>query len=75
MAPKPTARTTRSLCLSGWACAPSSVARSYLVSEVRKVGAFGSYRYAVFNDFDAFICDDATGDDAGLVRDAGLEVM
>nr|WP_293816805.1 hypothetical protein [uncultured Parolsenella sp.] len=38
-------------------------------------GAFGSYRFAGFNDFDAFICNDATGDDAGLVRDAGLEVM
>lgn len=63
------------MCLSGWACASSSVARSYLVSEVRKVGAFGSYRFAEFDDFNAFICDDATSDDAGLVRDAGLEVM
>ena len=57
------------------AAAIERAARGYLVSEVRKVGAFGSYRYAGFDDFDAFICDDATSDDAGLVRDAGLEVM
>lgn len=57
------------------AAAIERAARGYLVSEVRKVGAFGSYRYAGFDDFDAFICDDATSDGAGLVRDAGLEVM
>ena len=49
-------------------------AHSYLVSEVRKVGVFGSYRYAKLDDFDALICDDAESAEAGLVRAAGLEV-
>ena len=50
-------------------------AHSYLVSEIRKVGTFGTYRYASFDDFDAFICDDADSDDAAAIRDAGLEVL
>ena len=50
-------------------------AHSYLVSEIRKVGAFGTYRFASFDDFDALVCDDADCDDARLVRGAGLEVL
>lgn len=50
-------------------------ARSYLVSETRKVGTYGTYRFATFEDFDALICDAPENDDAGLVRSAGLEVI
>lgn len=57
------------------AAAIERAARSYLVSELRKVGAFGTYRYASLEDFDALICDDATAADADLVRSAGLEVL
>lgn len=50
-------------------------ANSYLVSETRKVGTYGTYRYARFGDFDAIVCDDPAGDDAALLREAGLEVL
>ena len=49
--------------------------KRYLVCESRKLGVYGNYTYADFDDFDALICDDADKDNIELVREAGLDVL
>lgn len=56
-------------------CAIERSTRSYLVSEVRKVGEVSTYRFAGLSDFDAWICDDPASDDARQVAATGLEVL
>ena len=55
-------------------CAIEHAAHAYLVSEARKVGTLGIYRFAHLGDFEAYICDEPDGEEAAAVRAAGLDV-